>query len=424
VTTVHPSPRVGSPGEAPDPSPLPGAAVARPDTGGGPGRSPRPPSKLHPGRVIALALAVALAPVAWSYGHALTRPSSDSLGIRTTEWVKDHGGRGLVAWAEKSWYTHHAPKKGGVPAAENLPVATTVSGPTSTMSGPGLKPATHFDTPTPPRLLVATPLPGEGVWQAGPRSAGGGPLVYTTFMRPNDTYTSLVTGLAWMDPRRVRMQLYSGSEQPGGSWQQMAPIPTDLRSSLVAAFNSGFKLSDSHGGYVAEGRQAPGRPLVDGKASLVIYKDGAATVGLWGRDAAMGPDIEAVRQNLVLLVDGGQEAPDLDHDSLNRWGFTPGNKTFVWRSGIGVDAQGHLIYAAGNLTVHALADVLKAAGCVRAMELDINSTWVHFLTYHDELAAPGGTAGTKLLPQMSASPELYFRSSSRDFLAVFARRDG
>jgi hypothetical protein len=225
-----------------------------------------------------------------------------------------------------------------------------------------------------------------------------------------------------MDPTRVRFELYSGSQQPGGpGWNLMAPIPETLRPSLVAAFNSGFKLSDSHGGYFAEGRQAPDRPLVDGQASLVIFKDGHATVGAWGRDVRMGPNIEAVRQNLVLLIDNGQEAADLDHDSLVRWGFTPGNKTFVWRSGVGVDAAGHLIYAAGQLTVHALADVLQAAGAVDAMELDINSTWVHFFTYHDDPTVPGGTSGGKLLPQMGASTDIYFRPSERDFFAVFAR---
>ncbi|MHB8467330.1 MAG: phosphodiester glycosidase family protein [Acidimicrobiales bacterium] len=255
-----------------------------------------------------------------------------------------------------------------------------------------------------------------------PRAARPAPLVYTTFVQPSAEYSSLVTGLAWLDPKRVRLELYSGTEQPGGpGWNLTAPFPLSVRPSLIAAFNSGFKLSDSHGGYVAEGRQAPGRSLVNGQAALVIYKDGTATVGAWGRDAQMGPDVEAVRQNLVLLVDNGQEAPDLDRDSLVRWGFTPGNKTFVWRSGVGVDAHGHLIYAAGQLTIHALADVLQAAGAVRAMELDINSTWVHFFTYHDAPGAAGGTAGGRLLPQMSASTDEYFRSSSRDFFAAFAR---
>ena len=366
-------------------------------------------------RTAPIVAAVLLAPVAWSFGHALTRPGTDTLGIRTTEWVKDHGGNGMVLWAERTWYSHHAPKKGGAPPSQAIPkVDTAPTTPPTTIK--------RYDLPTAPTVLVQPAIEGEGVWQPGPRSAGGAPLVYTTFLRPNAEYSSLVTGLAWLDPKRVRFDLYSGSELPGGGdWRLMAPIAMDVRASLVAAFNSGFKLSDSRGGYYAEGQAAPGHPLVDHRASLIIKTDGTVDVGDWGRDATMGPDIRAVRQNLSLLIDGGQEAADLDVDSTTRWGATLGNKTYVWRSGIGVDSDGHLVYAGGMLTVHALADVLKAAGAVRAMELDINTTWVHFFTFHDEPGTPGGTGGGKLIPQMSAGTDEYFKPSSRDFVAAFER---
>jgi len=278
-----------------------------------------------------------------------------------------------------------------------------------------------IDAPARVRLLAFVPLPGEGVWQpTGRLGLDGRPLLYTTFMRPDPVHTSLVTGLAWMDPRRVRFQLYSGYQEPGGSgWPFTAPISPAVRPILVAAFNSGFKLADSRGGYYAGGKIAPGHPLVAGKASFIIYTDGTATVGMWGRDATMGPDIMAVRQNLILLIDGGKEAPNLDQNSLANWGYTVHNTTLVWRSGVGVDARGHLIYAAGNgLSVHSLADVLLAAGCVRAMELDINSEWVNFFSY---TSSPGGTVGTKLIPGMQPPVDRYFEPSDRDFIAAFIR---
>jgi hypothetical protein len=153
-----------------------------------------------------------------------------------------------------------------------------------------------------------------------------------------------------------------------------------------------------------------------------VRSDGTATVGMWGRDAVAGPNIVAVRQNLQLLIDGGAEAPNLDVNSQAIWGWTVKNATLVWRSGIGVDARGHLIYAAGKgLSVRSLANVLLAAGCVRAMELDINSQWVAFLSYSTDAAVPGGTVGAKLIPDMSTSVNRYFAPSDRDFFAVFAR---
>jgi hypothetical protein len=47
----------------------------------------------------------------------------------------------------------------------------------------------------------------------------------------------------------------------------------------------GFRLDASRGGYVAEGRTV--RPLVDGRASLVITGEGTASAGQWGRDATL-----------------------------------------------------------------------------------------------------------------------------------------
>ena len=54
----------------------------------------------------------------------------------------------------------------------------------------------------------------------------------------------------------------------------------------------------------------------------------------------------------------------------------------MWRSGVGVDRHGNLIYAAANdQTVGSLAAIIIRAGAVRAMELDINAYWTSFITY-------------------------------------------
>jgi hypothetical protein len=101
-----------------------------------------------------------------------------------------------------------------------------------------------------------------------------------------------------------------------------------------------------------------------------------------------------------------------------------GNAVLVWRSGVGVRSDGALVYAAGNgLSVSSLADVLARAGAVRAMELDINSTWVDFFTYSPPAPgmAPGSLTVTKLLPDMRPPTSDYLTASSRDFIALFQR---
>jgi hypothetical protein len=191
----------------------------------------------------------------------------------------------------------------------------------------------------------------------------------------------------------------------------------------VAAFNAGFLMSNAEGGYYIQGKALD--PLRTGAASFVIYNDGTATVGQWGRDVAMAPNVKAVRQNLDLVVDGGRPVPGLDANDTTRWGFTLRNQVYVWRSGVGVTASGALVYAGGpDLNITDLADVLARAGAIRAMELDINTDWVNFSTYAP--STPDGIAssnnGTELLTSMTGGTGRYFEPWwSRDFFTMSVR---
>ena len=88
---------------------------------------------------------------------------------------------------------------------------------------------------------------------------------------------------------------------------------------------------------------------------------------------------------------------------------------------MGVDARGNLVYAAGpGLSVATLAEILRRAGCVRAMELDINSSWVTFTEFTK--SGPGQLQPTNLLASMERPPDRYLTSGTRDFVEVDARR--
>jgi hypothetical protein len=155
---------------------------------------------------------------------------------------------------------------------------------------------------------------------------------------------------------------------------------------------------------------------------MVIYADGRINIGTWGRQVSMTPQVTAVLQNLVPLVDGGQTAPDATYHDTHIWGATLGANTVVARSGIGVTATGALIYVAGPaLTARSLAESLQRAGAVRAMALDINPEWVTFNFYtHPNPTEPGLIQPDKLYPQMQRPADRYLGPTpeSRDFFTV------
>ena len=392
----------------------------------------------RPRRMAVVSAVVAIVGVGptFSLASTLVRPSTDPMTLRTVEWLRLHGGEGVVNGVEHWWYARHAPRTGGAPdvalslpgvSADTPTTGSIAAAPTVPVRGtpttkPGVSPpptnpvATSASDLVPVRALVTDPLPGEGVWSVVSGSAAR-PAIAVTRLRPDAIHTSVVVALARMDPTLVRLRLVAGLEDPGGSWPEHGQVPISERSSLLAVFNSGFRQREAGGGFWVAGRQ--GAPLVDGAASFVIRKDGTATIAQWGRDASLESSVAAVRQNLALIVDKGVPVAGLDQDSNRRWGRTVGGRVFVWRSGIGVTQSGALIYAGGpGMSIQTLADVLTAAGTVRAMELDINSAWVAYFLYEQTAS---GAHGTRLLPGMRHPPTRYLSPQSRDFFMVNSR---
>jgi hypothetical protein len=269
--------------------------------------------------------------------------------------------------------------------------------------------------------LVTPPLPGEGQWQPAGRPVDGVSAVYETTMRADGN--SSTAGIAWMDTKLLKGLLYSGSISPGdGPWTYTAPILPAAAQTLVCVFNGGFQMNAAHGGYYTEGRVIV--PLVTGAASLVITQDGTVTVGEWGRDITMTPNVVAVRQNLTLLVDNGSAVPGLDPSDTSVWGSTLGGVPQVYRSGVGVSADGALVFVSGpSLNVPQLAHLLVRAGAVRAMELDINPAWDTFVAYNPpDNGLASADNGTELLSSMAGGPARFFDPSwARDFITMSSR---
>jgi hypothetical protein len=247
-------------------------------------------------------------------------------------------------------------------------------------------------------LRAAPVVPGR-VTVAQVRTADGSKITIATF-----------TG-------SVSYVLHNGSVDPGkllAAKVTAGPKITGAsRARLLAAFNGGFLLKSLAGGYEQEGHVA--RPLRAGLASLVIDKSGSARIGVWGSGVpAPGEDVYSVRQNLWLLVSGGQ--PTKQSARWWRWGGTIGNQEYVARSALGENAAGDLMYAAGMSTTPAdLASALAGAGATAAMELDINPEWVQL----DVASRPGGPLRAAIPGQHRPAGQ-YLTGWTRDFIAVLA----
>ena len=222
--------------------------------------------------------------------------------------------------------------------------------------------------PTPAPAADPAPPPGDSVaWSPTGRQALGRPVLYTG--SANGGF------VAWMDPQLTRLAVVPGTGDPLGSpWGgQVLPAQQPF---LVSSFNGGFKWGDFDGGVIAFG--ASYRSPVPGEASLIAYDDGSYTVGAWGRDNDPAKQVVALRQNLGMLVDGG--APTAAASNPGAWGASVAGVATA-RGGVGVDANGGLVWAGGRISPLDLANTLVAAGAVRGMQLDINPDWVGFNSY-------------------------------------------
>ena len=367
-------------------------------------------------RVALLAAALCLVVAIVSYVHTMARPSDSSLGIRTVEWLRDNGARSLVNTVENWYYSLNTPSTGG-PELRSLPVQVGIlSVGSATSRGRATAPRVHYYRPRRIQPVIHPALPGEGVWHATFAAGGSRPPVLITSYRPDPSYPRIVAGLAWIDHTRTSVQLYPGVQEPAVPMRNRGPmeVPPATRGGLVATFNSGFKLADSGGGFAYDGHTYAA--MHDGMATIVRYRSGRVDIVGWTGGPSVGPDVVYARQDLPLIIDHGRLNPNLSGGP--EWGATLGNAVFVWRSAVGIDRHGNLIYAAApDQTVTSLAQLLIHAGAVRAMELDINSYWPSFITYR----FPGAKQPSNLTADMVRTPFRYLTPDDRDFFAVYVR---
>jgi hypothetical protein len=369
-------------------------------------------------RVVSAVVGLFLVWVMFSVGQAAVKNNGQGMGANVAEWARDHYLGPVVTFGE--WLSYNPPPKGGkpsfslaVPSGEAVTPAKAPAG-----NAKNTKKAFVPDIPATLKSLAGTPIPGEGQWRVVDK-VNGEPAILATFLR-DATYTAQVNGIASIDQRLVKFSLRPGTEDPGpANWGVPDYIPEGQRTGLLATFNGGFKLDSAGGGFYLNGIYHGS--LANGAASIVYYKNGTIKIGDWGRDFTMNSSIEGVRQNLKLLVDHGKISPNLNQDIESNFGATLGGGYYVWRSGLGITADGRIIYVYGPaLDVQDLAELLQRAGAVEGMQMDINPAWMKF-DYYQAKGDPGDPTPVPLLPTQQPSPYSYYTPSTRDFTAIYAR---
>jgi hypothetical protein len=372
----------------------------------------RPPARRARRRlVISVGVLALLAPVFYSYTSTMLMPSSLPLGVRSVEWLRTHHANWLVDEAEHVYYSWKTPKKGGT-QLKALPVV-------------GSRPAHLSRARVPAELwphriksVFPKPLAYEGAWVGtGPLIDGRPPVLITTFRTELD-YPRIVAYVAWFDHTRTALGFYPGRyEPPSAPIRGPMSVPYGERWRLLATFNAGFTYIDGKNGSAINGRTY--EPLRDGLATLVGYRNGTVRIKTWTGGPNVGPDVVFARQSLPPIIVNGKLSPALNDST--QWGATLGNAVRVWRTGVGIDRRGNLIFAAADYqTVTTLAQILQRAGAVQAMQFDINPEWPSLITYrHDN-----GLLPTKIVPNVMQSATRYLVPDDRDFFAVYRRLPG
>lgn len=295
------------------------------------------------------------------------------------------------------------------PVQRKLSLASTSTTATATAS----QPATVAALPD-----VVTAAPNIG-WQAFGPTVNGSPVMAQTLLTldPQRLYAGIA--LVRIDLSRLSLHMMPGYQEPShavnvvNAIPNIGLIPAADQLHLVAAFNGGFKAIHGHYGMMVDGQTI--LPALPDMCTIALYEDGSVRIASWSVLAGTLPQMQSFRQTPPCLAENGNIDPDLLSGPGKIWGAAVNGNTVIWRSGIGISADGRtLFYAAGeSLTARRLAEALIAAGARDAAQLDVNLTNERFLTY---APANGNFKEQPLLDAMSYQTGIYVsRPASRDF---------
>ncbi len=267
------------------------------------------------------------------------------------------------------------------------------------------------------------PLDGEGIWHNHPLSLFPDKEVMAhTFVSLDPDRSYAITTIVQMDMHVMRMGSVAGTKQPGGPVGKPGPgvIPKDIIDSgkLIAAFDGGFQYKDGAYGMIVENTTY--LPLKNDLGTLVENSDGSLRIINYDGQS-LGGSVAFVRQNCPMLITDGEISVANPRNKV-LWGRLAAGTTdiYTWRSGIGLTKEGNLLFAVGNnLTPVTLANALKAAGAVNAIQLDINPIWVRFNIF--EPTGFGKYTSTTLTKDLQDGSRQYLNGYEKDFFYLYEK---
>jgi|SRR5579872_909655 len=291
-------------------------------------------------------------------------------------------------------------------------LATTSDSPRGTSSSLDLSPL--------PANPAFTALSGEGLWHDIPLNIFPNKEVMAyTFIRPDSSRNFAIVSIVKMDSSVLTIGSVAGTVEPGGKVGKYGTGKVSKAivqsGNLVAAFDGGFQYRDGAYGMIVG--KTTYLPLKNDLGTVVGYKDGSIKIfDYTGQDVS---NATFVRQNGPMLIEDGNITVE-NPDSQKVWGRIVGTDTYTWRSGIGITAKGELLFAAGNnLSPLTLAQALRVAGAVNAIQLDINPYWVRFNIFNS--IGSGKYDSAPLTKDMQDGSKEYLNGYQKDFFYIYKK---
>ena len=247
------------------------------------------------------------------------------------------------------------------------------------------------------------------------------PLIQISSVNPDPQRKYVLVYLAKLDTSQLLFGSVAGKKEPasevGNPGPGVIPDSVKLNNTLIAAVNGGFQYRDGQYGMIVEGKTY--LPLKDNLATLLSDKQGKLSIINYHNHNIDPNQFTFVRQNGEMLIENSKVIPSSTDILAKAWGRSITSSMYTWRSGIGITADGSLIYAAGNsLIPETLGQALLSAGAINAMQMDINQYWVRFSLFKN---TANGFAHQSLFTRMFDGGKVFLTNDSKDFFYIYLK---